>query len=76
MFFNPDLSMASIQFSYLLLESNRIYIKKEMETNFHILNSMILATGHWKKELNLDIARKYKVNCQCKFNENFFFVSL
>lgn len=60
-YLNSDLTLASVQFSYLLLESNRVYAQNENESNFHIFHSLKFATGNLCKDLYLDITTNYKV---------------
>lgn len=63
-YLNSDLTLASVQFSYLLLESHRVYARNDDETNFHILHSLIFATENCLEnyeDLKLDITTNYKV---------------
>lgn len=68
MYFHPDLRLASVRFTYLLLESSRVYARNENETNFHIFYSLSSASGDLRKQLGLNIAKNYAVtNYNCKY---------
>lgn len=58
-YLDSDSKLTSIQYSYLLLESNRVYTRNEEDANFHIFYSLMSATANYG--LNLDIATKYQV---------------
>lgn len=59
---DSNFEMAFVQFSYLLLESNRVYARNENESNFHIFHLLASATGNLSRDLNLDITANYVVS--------------
>lgn len=61
MYFHRDLTLASVRFTYLLLESSRVYARNENETNFHIFYSLSSVPADLCKQLGLNIAEKYEV---------------
>lgn len=68
MYFHPDLRLASVRFTYLLLESSRVYARNENETNFHIFYSLSSASDDLRIQLGLNIAKNYAVtNYNCKY---------
>lgn len=65
MHFHPDLQagLASVQFSYLLLENSRVYSRNKNESNFHILH-LIKSAAHLHKELHLNITENYAASLE------------
>lgn len=62
-YFHPDFTLATIQVSYLLLESSRVYSQNQNETNFHIFYSLVLsAPKELRENLHLDITDRYLVS--------------
>lgn len=67
MYFYPDLKLSSVQFSYLLLESNRVYTKNSNESNFHIFHTMISAKGEVENKLKLNMTKNYVASHKIAF---------
>lgn len=63
-----DPNLVSAQFSYMLLESNRVCYRNENETNFHIFHLLASIKNDVYKRLNISANMQYLLDCNGRDN--------